>query len=163
MISFVAPQCASPAEADTEEPSRSTVGLLAVVAGLEDKKQEQDLEEAPSQNTTAANMTTATSPPPPPPDTEQAQQRAGVDADGPAASMAAMEIVDDHAESVTALTELAARLVCAVCDGVLATEATLASHLQDLGLNHAGGGDEVQGFGCRVCRRVFDHADMLDR
>ncbi|XP_026272013.2 ras-responsive element-binding protein 1 isoform X1 [Frankliniella occidentalis] len=177
-------QCSSPSEIDTDEPTQRS-GILAVVAGLEDKQQEPEQDQEPEQpeeeqqpenavqktepaspsQEEPTSMTTATSPPPPPPETEQPgqQQPHGDSAvDSPAPASAVMK--DEQPESTSTITEeLGSRLVCAVCDAVLASEAALAAHIQELGLNHIGGGDEVQGFACRVCRRAFDSADLLDR
>lgn len=153
------------------------MGLLAVVAGLDDKQQDRDQsptepEAEPTETSqpcdtipeaaaaAAPAMTTATSPPPPPPETEQPGQQQHHAADEGDAEQP--EATATATATATPSEELGGRLVCAVCDGVLPTEAALAVHLQ----SHAAGdpaGDQVQGFACRVCRRVFDDADVLDR
>lgn len=138
------PQCTSPTE--SEEP----------VARAEDIKQERDEQEqdqeedrAPSPADQSASyksvssMTTATSPPPP---QETEGQRSG-------------DAAPDEPES----TDLGARLICAICDGVVESDVALAAHIQELGINHLSGAEDVDGFACRVCRRVFASADLLDR
>ncbi|KAJ1519598.1 hypothetical protein ONE63_004872 [Megalurothrips usitatus] len=115
-------------------------------------------------------MTTATSPPPPPPDTEQAAQQQPRAASGPAhmeddGHLTRPESAATTEASATAADDddLAGRLVCAVCDGVLASDVALASHIQEHGLNHTGADAELLGFACRTCRRVFADAEVLDR
>lgn len=129
------PQCTSPAEGD--EP--------VARASPEDVKQEHEDQEAEEVHPPATStMTTATSPPPP-------QETEGQRHDD------ALPVEEPES------TELGSRLVCAICDGVVDSDTALATHIQELGLNHLSSAEDVDGFACRVCRRVFASADVLDR